>query len=218
LDWCERIYAEGGKVTFRHVEDLLYECDNGHVIDMHIGGYVPVTKERALGRRQEIYNVFAQVFSSQVVIMTLGMIEVWHDLENHLFIQRVPSEKMKHNTERFKFLCLNYKECHDYVQKSISLIRKHRPECKFLMTTSPVPLKETFTHEDIITANTYSKSVLRAVCGEIVSESKQVDYFPSFKSVTLTRDWAIFEKDLRHVSDEFVQKIVARLGERYVTP
>jgi hypothetical protein len=128
LDWCEQIHAEGGKVTFGHVEPLLFKCENGLFIDMHIGGYVPVTKERALGRRQEIYDVFAHVFSSAVVIMTLGMIEVWYDLKNHLFIKG----SIRENEERHgmvKFICLSYRSV--IISKIDILNVRHRPECSF---------------------------------------------------------------------------------------
>jgi len=216
LRWCERIRAKGGKVYFKDIKKLMFQCENGDLIDLHIGGYVPVKQNRALSRRQEIYDVFLNVFSSQVVIVTLGLVEVWYDTKNGLFIQRLPSNEMDREKGRFKFIRLNYKDCYDNVARSISLIRKHNPECKFIITTSPVPFKKTFTADDVIVANTYSKSVLRAVCGEIVTEIRGVDYFPSYENVTLTKDWSIYEQDMQHVSDEFVKKIVEKLVERYL--
>ncbi|MDD5044176.1 MAG: GSCFA domain-containing protein [Candidatus Omnitrophica bacterium] len=216
LAWCEQIHLKGNEVSFNDIEKLLYPCDNGYYIDMHIDGFVPVSKERALARRQEIYDVFSHAFSCQVCIITLGLVEVWYDLENSLFIQRAPSKEMQPDAKRFKFIRLNYNECYDFIQKAISLIKKYSPQCKFLITTSPVPLTKTFTGQDIIIANTYSKSVLRAVAGEIVAQNTLIDYFPSFENVTLTKDWAIYEKDMIHVDDGFVKKIVEGLIEHYL--
>jgi hypothetical protein len=215
LDWCEQVYLEGGRVTAKNVEKLLYACKNNQFIDLHLAAFVPVTRERALARRQEVYDVFSNYFSSQGVIITLGMIEVWQDLKTQLFIQRNPSEEMKNDMRRFVFKRLSYQECYDYVQNSISLIRKYCPDCKILITTSAVPFRETFSNEDVITANTYSKSVLRAVCGELINNNLNIDYFPAFETISLTKDWRVFDDDMRHVSDHFVKKIVNRLFEGY---
>lgn len=218
LAWCEQIYLEGGRVTFKNIDKLLYAYNDDRVVDLHIAGFVPVTKARALERRQEIYDVFSKCFFSQTVIITLGMVEAWHDLKTELFILEKPSEEMLNNKQRFIFKRLNYRECYDYVQNSVFLIRKHCPDNKILITTSPVPLGETFTNEDIITANTYSKSVLRAVCGEIVDKNKNIDYFPAFETINLTKDWQVFADDIRHVSDKYVQKIVVRVSKLYFNP
>ena len=46
--------------------------------------------------------------------------------------------------------------------------------------------KRTFTDHDVITANMYSKSVLRTVAGGVAAANRNVDYFPSYESVMLT--------------------------------
>jgi hypothetical protein len=215
LSWCEQIYSVGGKVSPNDIEHMLFEQNDGLVIDLHIGGYIPVTKERALRRRQEIYDVFSQAFSSQVVIVTLGLIEAWYDTKENLVIQRYPHDIIQDADGRFKFIRFNYGACYDQVQNTISLIRKHAPGCKFLITTSPIPLKQTFTDEDVIVANTYSKSVLRAVCGEIVEKNKLVDYFPSYENVMMTRGSDVYQEDLRQIKDTFIAQIANRLVEKY---
>jgi len=214
IEWCQRILEKGGQVIWSDIEDLLYECPDGRFVDLHIGGYIPVTRERVHARRQEIFDVFCEIFSSHVVVITLGMVEAWYDTLQGLFIQRVPFT-ISADKDRFQFRRLRHQECFDYVQQAISMIRKRNTGCKFLITTSPVPLYRTFTSEDILTANTYSKSVLRAVCGEIVERNEQIDYFPAYENVTLTKDWGVFDKDLLHVSDAFVKKIVKNLVDHY---
>ncbi|MFA5114042.1 MAG: GSCFA domain-containing protein [Candidatus Margulisiibacteriota bacterium] len=215
LKWCEQVMLSGGRVQPALLEPLLYALADGRAIDLHLGGYVPVTKERALARRQEIYDVVAQAFSAQVAVITLGLVEVWFDKKTGLFIQRYPHDKIAGEQERFVFVRLSYDQCRDYLQNTISLIRKYSPQCKFLVTTSPVPLKKTFTDDDVIVANTYSKSVLRAVCGEIVSNNPFVDYFPAYECVVLAGDRQAYEKNLRNVTDETVNKIVGYLAEKY---
>ena len=60
------------------------------------------------------------------------------------------------------------------------------PDFKMLATVSPVPLQATFRPEDVMTANAYSKAVQRAALEAFVLRHNNVDYFPSFETVTLT--------------------------------
>ena len=215
IEWSEKIFLSGGKVTYPEIEKYLYACEGGRVLALHLGGYVPVSRERALLRRQEICDVFSQVFSSQLMVITLGLVESWWDSENELFIVRSPNDLMKNNVGRFKYVRLNYNKCLNYVEKTIMTVRKHKPDCKMLITTSPVPLKNTYAGQDVITANMYSKSVLRAVCGELADKMDNVDYFPSYETVVLTKNWSMYENNLRNVRDEVVRKIVGQLLESY---
>jgi hypothetical protein len=55
---------------------------------------------------------------------------------------------------------------------------------RFLLTVSPVPLTATAGGQHVITATTQSKSVLRAVAGEMAATHDFVDYFPSYEIIT----------------------------------
>jgi tetratricopeptide (TPR) repeat protein len=85
-----------------------------------------------------------------------------------------------------------------------------------LLTASPVPIMRTFTGDDVIIANTYSKSVLRAVAGQIAEEYPNVDYLPGYEAVMLTKQANVWSDDLRHVEPEFVGRLVGRMCARYV--
>jgi hypothetical protein len=56
---------------------------------------------------------------------------------------------------------------------------------------SPVPLAATATDAHVLPATIYSKSVLRAVAGELANEFRNVDYFPSYEIITnvLSGSW-----------------------------
>jgi hypothetical protein len=79
-------------------------------------------------------------------------------------------------------------------------------------TVSPVPLYLTFSGEDIIVANTYSKSVLRAACDAVENSREHVDYFPSY--VTLLDDIRL-EKRPAACKKFLCQKIVEDLASRH---
>jgi hypothetical protein len=87
---------------------------------------------------------------------------------------------------------------------------------RVLITTSPVFIARTFTGDDVIVANTHSKSVLRAVAGELSEKYEGVDYFPSFEIAMLTRRPEVWEDDLTHVQPNFIARIMQHVTNAYV--
>lgn len=216
FDWTRRVLEAGGTVTPEHVAALAFHCADGNQIDLQLGGFRPVSPDRLLARRQELFDAFRHAFTADCVVLTLGLVEVWVDETTGLAIQQAPVyTAFRRSLERFTFRRLDFASCRAEVQAAIDTVRAVNPAATFLITTSPVPLDRTFTDDDVITATMYGKSVLRAVCGEIVAANERVDYFPSYESVMLTRDWSVFQNDRRHVSDAFVGKIVQRLVDTY---
>jgi tetratricopeptide (TPR) repeat protein len=215
LQWTADIYLSDNKCAdFDNCGRFLYEVGNDKVIDLALGGFVPVSKERFLERRQSIYEIFSEVFSSDVVTITLGLTETWFDTFNNQYIHAAPTTKdllKNKDSGRFLFRVLSYGECFNYVDKAVRLIKQFNENVKILITTSPVPLARTFSKLDVIVANMWSKSTLNAVCAELYSKYEFVDYFPSYESVMLTKSWEIWRDDRIHVNDEFVATIVKRL-------
>jgi len=84
----------------------------------------------------------------------------------------------------------------------IRLMRKHRGRrLKTIVTVSPVPLTATASDDHVLTATTYSKSVLRGVCGELFQRNRFIDYYPSYELITAPSSRGIFyEPNLRSVS------------------
>ena len=91
------------------------------------------------------------------------------------------------------------------MQKVCSLLKNHFPDKPVILTVSPVPLTRTFTSNDIVVANTESKSILRAVAARLAKENANVTYWPSYE-IALARD--LFEDDGRHVRREGIDLIV----------
>jgi hypothetical protein len=67
-----------------------------------------------------------------------------------------------------------------------------------------------------VVANSYGKSVLREVAQLIRDEFDQVDYFPSYEMVVLSKEAATWEHDLMHVTDPFVRRIVDTFVRNYI--
>ena len=216
IDWARNIFLKGGTITEADSTAFLYECDEGSCIDTNLLEFIPVTRERFFQRRSQLYEMFKEIFNADCVVITLGLIEAWFDHEKAAYIQQAPTKKdFVKSGARFGFEVLSYQKCRTYIQDSIDAIRDINKDAKFLITTSPVPLGRTFTDDDVIVANTYSKSVLRAVAGDIAASNQNVDYFPSYESVVLTKNGNVWNTDLRHVSDLFIGKVITRLMETY---
>lgn len=102
------------------------------------------------------------------------------------------------------------------MNNAIDIIRKYsNKEPRIILTVSPVPLLRTFSNRDIIVANTYSKSVLRAVADELSSKYDDVDYFPSYEMVANSPREIAWRHDQRHVTKEMVWHIMHRFKTEY---
>ena len=84
-----------------------------------------------------------------------------------------------------------------------------------LLTVSPVPLTATASDKHVLTATTYSKSVLRAVAGELYDRYADIDYFPSYEIVA--SPWSrgfFYESNMRSVNAGGVSVVMQTfLGE-----
>jgi len=83
------------------------------------------------------------------------------------------------------------------------------PTLRIILTVSPVPLVATFTDTNVLVASSYSKSVLRAVCGEIDSRYQHVQYFPSYEIIGHAASFGQYlASDLREVSERGVSHVM----------
>jgi tetratricopeptide (TPR) repeat protein len=214
LEWTKAIFDRDDTVRDADIGRFLFELPNGKFTDLqkHTIDRGGVTFEEALAIRRERYSFFRQAFICRIAIITLGLIECWWDTATGQAVEM--NAVFRTAQDRFVFRRLSYPEAHDYTTRALNLLREGGTQ-NVLITTSPVPLSRTFTDDDVIIANAYSKSVLRSVCGQLAEERGDVDYFPSYESVTLTRRSEVWLNDLVHVSPAFVGRIMGRVIETY---
>ena len=175
------------------------------------------TQEEMLAQRLAVIDVHRRVVEADAVFVTLGLVETWYDKETGVYTNIPPWGQF--NGERFELRVTDYLENHLSMQRFVQLLRRHcRPELKIVVTVSPVPLSATFTGEDILVANAYSKSVIRAVAQDIARSDPLIDYFPSYEMVTLADPASAWEPDFRHVKREFVAQIMQEFERAYIDP
>jgi len=118
---------------------------------------------------------------------------------------------------RFEMHVLSFQECYDYLERTIQLLLKHcRPDLRILLTVSPVPLTKTHRDEDVIVANCYSKSALRAVAETVIAKHEFISYFPSYESVIYSDRKRAWLDDMIHVRKDFVAINVSRMVEAFI--
>jgi len=217
LVWTKGIRDRDGIVTDEDIEPFLLDLGNGRFIDLQrrYQGEFGAGREEVLALRRILYGVFEKAFDCDAVVVTLGLIECWLDKETGQYVEFSDNLTQHADKNRFVFKRLTFQEAYEFTRKSIDLLGAGG-KTNVLLTASPVPIMRTFTGDDVIVANTYSKSVLRAVAGQIAEEYSNVDYLPGYEMVMLTKQPSVWSDDLRHVEPEFVGRLVGRVCERYV--
>lgn len=218
LDWAARVLSAKEDSRLPLLMEPLIQLNNDEWIDAQLVGFKPVTLTRALERRRQIYRLFQSCFSADIVTITFGLLECWWDAETKTYIQQAPTKEMLDAyPTRFYFDILDYNRSLDYLVKSVEILNSAgKTGKKLIITTSPVPFGRSFSGQDAITANTYSKSVLRAISGVVANEFPNVEYFPSYESAMLSKSAEVWRDDLIHISNSFVAKIVGHLVDSFV--
>ena len=168
LVWTKGIRDRDGIVTDEDIEPFLLDLGNGRFIDLQrrYQGEFGAGREEVLALRRILYGVFEKAFDCDAVVVTLGLIECWLDKETGQYVEFSDNLTQHADKNRFVFKRLTFQEAYEFTRKSIDLLGAGG-KTNVLLTASPVPIMRTFTGDDVIVANTYSKSVLRAVAGQI---------------------------------------------------
>jgi hypothetical protein len=90
------------------------------------------------------------------------------------------------------------------------------PEVHIVVTVSPIALMNTFSTMDIVVANTWAKSMLRAVAHEWAATHSNVDYYPSYEIVQNSDRAAVWESDPRHVKGAGAQHVIELFLQKYL--
>ena len=185
--------------------------------------------EETLERRALIQAVTRRIRDCRAVIVTLGLAEVWRDIEADVFVNCTPLDVAytlkpdaspplsKPQPNRYEFHLTSFAENWANLEALHALLSQYgHPDVHILVTVSPVPLMNTFSSMDIVVANTWAKSLLRAVAQEWATAHKNVDYFPSYEIVQNSDRAVAWERDLRHVRGAGVQHIMELFLRDYI--
>lgn len=144
------------------------------------------SKDEALKSRQSTLKAIKRSLKKiDVFIFTLGLTEAWINKQGAYVYPMCPGtlagnfDPAQHEFKNFSFL-----EVYQTLTEIWDTLKTVNPKMRFLLTVSPVPLTATASGEHIVTATIHSKSILRAVAGELANARADTDYFPSYEMIS----------------------------------
>jgi hypothetical protein len=174
--------------------------------------------KETLERRALMQTITKRIKNCRAVIVTLGLAEVWRDVQADVFVNCTPIPSLfKTQPNRYEFHLTNFEVNLANLEAIHSLLFRYgHPDFRIVVTVSPVPLMNTFSTMDIVVANTWAKSLLRAVAQEWAAAHANVDYFPSYEIVQNSDRAAAWEPDLRHVKGAGALRIMELFLQKYL--
>lgn len=173
------------------------------------GGFVSAAEaERDIA--YHLSCVARMLAETDLFVFTFGLTEAWIDTADGTVFPTCPGTVAgTFDPQRHRFHNFTYPEVLADAEAFIALARQKNPRIKFLFTVSPVPLTATASGNHVLAASVYSKSVLRAVCGDLVARNEGVDYFPSYELVASHPFRAMFfDPNLRTVASRGVEHVM----------
>ena len=180
------------------------------------GGFVSAEEAR-LDRRYHLTCVERLLRESDVFVFTLGLTEAWIDADADIVFPVCPGTVAgRFDPEVHVPVNFGYPSVLEDLTWTIEAVARINPRLRWILTVSPVPLVATHTRQSVIVATTYSKSVLRAVCGAMTNHPS-VNYFPSFEIISSAQSFGQYlASDLREVTDRGIAHVMDVFRTSYV--
>lgn len=162
-------------------------------------------------RAQHLKRVRTMFEELDVMVFTLGLTETWISPDDGTAFPNAPgvvAGSLEDNPADFHNLTVS--ECREDLEGFWNLLKGINPSARMILTVSPVPLIATASGNHVLSATMYSKSVLRAVAGELADANDDVSYFPSYEIVNSAQGRGYyFDPDLRSVNDRGVRYVMS---------
>lgn len=154
-----------------------------------------------------------------IFVFTLGLTEGWRTIQDKAMLPLCPGcgGGGSFDPEKYEFVNEKVSDVTANLHGIIERISSVNADAKLLLTVSPVPLVATYAPNHVLTATTYSKSVLRAAVGEIYESYDHVDYFPSYEIITGSYNrGSYYAEDLRSIREAGVFHVMKLLFRHYL--
>jgi len=158
--------------------------------------------EVAEDRARHLQAVRRMFEEADVFIFTLGLTEAWRSRTDGTVFSAAPGVVGgAFDPEAHEFVNFGVEETYGALRDFLARFHGVNPECRVLLTVSPVPLIATFEDRSVLLSNTYSKSVLRIAAEMGFRDHDWVDYFPSYEIITGSFSGGMYyEADHREVN------------------
>jgi hypothetical protein len=209
LQLFERAYGR-----FEPAEDV-WEKGRGVFVDPFRPGAQPggfISSEELLADRAQHLAAVRKMFETlDVFIFTLGLTECWRSRADGAVFPLCPGvEGGSFDPDKYEF----YNQTVEDVVADLTAFRtglaEVNPKAQIVFTVSPVPLVATADPgAHVLSATTYSKSVLRVAAETMRRSFDNVHYFPSYEIITgAFNRGAYYAPDLRNVVEDGVAHVM----------
>lgn len=167
--------------------------------------------EEVIAQRRDHLARVRQLFAEvRVFVFTMGLTEAWIDAASGRTLPTCPGAIAgTFDPEVHKFRNFSFKSILSDYRAFRRELAAFNPGVRHLITVSPVPLTATASDQHVLVATMYSKSVLRAVAGQLYADHRDLDYFPSYEIIAAHPSRGFFfEGNLRSVSPAGVETVM----------
>lgn len=198
----------------RRPEEFVWQRD-GRFFDALRPSVDPVGQASAEQVRQlrdvHLARVREMFETLDVFVFTFGLTEAWLSRGDGTSFPTAPGTICgEFDAARYEFHNFSYPEIVEDMRRFWTGLREVNPRARLLMTVSPVPLTATASGDHVLVATTYSKSVLRAVAGDLARELPDAHYFPSYEIISSHPSRGMFyDPNLRTVNEFGVNYVMS---------
>jgi hypothetical protein len=174
------------------------------------GGYISV-EELEADRGQHLSAVRSMFETIDVFIFTLGLTECWRSREDGAIFPLCPGvQGGTFDPDRYEFYNQTVEDVVNDLTQFRDALAEVNPKASIVLTVSPVPLVATAEPgANVLSATTYSKSVLRVASETMRRRFDNVHYFPSYEIITgAFNRGAYYASDLRDVVEDGVAHVM----------
>jgi hypothetical protein len=167
--------------------------------------------EMEADRAQHLAAVRRMFETLDVFVFTLGLTECWRSKADGAVFPLCPGvEGGSFDAGRHVFYNQTVSHVVTDMQAFLDGLRSVNRKAQVILTVSPVPLMATAARDaHVLSATTYSKSVLRVAAQTLIGANDFVHYFPSYEIITGTFNRGrYFAEDLRNVTEEGVSHVM----------
>lgn len=177
-------------------------------------------QEVELHRKEHLSRVRKMLKTADIFVFTMGLTEGWVHKSSGTVYPLAPGVLAgAYDPDKVGFRNFGFNEIYEDFVAFRAMIKAVNPDIRFILTVSPVPLKATVSGNHALTANLYSKSVLRAVAGALFEAFPDIDYFPSYEIIASSAsEGRFFDETKRGVTAEGVATAMRTFFEQHKPP
>jgi hypothetical protein len=143
--------------------------------------------DEVMETNQLVRSNMALISQCRIIVITLGLVECIYDKQTGKYLNSIKTDLIQlDNYTRYEVHIMDLAEVLQSLEQVYDLLARNlESDFKIMLSVSPVPLKNTFRDMDVITANMYSKSLLRTAAEIFSSNHANTDYLPIYESVAV---------------------------------